>query len=37
MLNVGIDACDFRPISEDERAALIAEGPADRANLIPRS
>jgi hypothetical protein len=29
--------CDFRPISEDELAVFIAEGPADRAELIPRS
>ena len=31
MINVGVDATDFRPISEAEIAALIADGPARRA------
>ena len=33
MINVGVDAADFRPISAADIAGLIARGPARRAQL----
>ena len=35
MINVGVDAWDYRPVHEDEVAALLARGPADLAPLPP--
>lgn len=29
-VNVGVDVRDYRPVSEEEVAAIIADGPADR-------
>jgi calcineurin-like phosphoesterase family protein len=34
MINVGVDACGFRPISETEVARIIAGGPAYRDRLV---
>lgn len=34
MINVGVDTTGFRPISEAEITALIASGPARRAQLV---
>jgi calcineurin-like phosphoesterase family protein len=30
MINVGVDAWEFRPVSEATLADLISKGPADR-------
>ena len=35
MINVGVDAWDHRPVSEDDVVALIDRGPADLAPLVP--
>ncbi len=35
MINVGVDAWDYRPVHEDEVAALIEQGPADLPPLVP--
>jgi calcineurin-like phosphoesterase family protein len=34
MINVGVDATAFRPVSEDEIARVIAGGPAFRARVV---
>ena len=34
MINVGVDAWDYRPVSEDEVAALIEAGPAELPPLV---
>ena len=30
MINVGVDATDFRPINADQISELIADGPSSR-------
>lgn len=35
MINVGVDAWDYRPVSEDDVAALVERGPADLPPLVP--
>ena len=35
MINVGVDAWDYRPVSEHDVAALVEHGPADLAPLVP--
>ncbi len=37
MINVGVDVCDYRPISEQAIAEVIAVGPADRTELVTSS
>ena len=34
MINVGVDVWDYSPVSESALAALIDDGPADRAALV---
>lgn len=35
MINVGVDAWDYRPVHEDDVVALIERGPADLPPLVP--